>query len=345
MKLFFSTIFDINYLSRGLSLYNSLNLHHKDFILYIVCLDDQVFDYFIKNNKPSIQLISLAEIEDCYQELLSVKHHRSRVDYIFTLSPFYPSYILKNNPHIPFICTLDCDQYFFSNSNCVFEDLENYSVLLMPHRFSKDLSHLLVYGKYNVSFQVFKNDKVGNNCLSLWRNQCLEWCSDVLEEERFADQKYLNKWHSHFGEYIKEIDHIGIGLAPWNLGDNKISLRNGNVYIQDKILILYHYQGLRFIFKKLVYSGFERYGVKPSSAFVTHVLKPIIKVIAGYQQKSYFDVIERYKSSKAEGLFSHITSIGIYYKFGSFLINLDLLYKIKFMRLHGLFNRFKNLYR
>ncbi|MGI8584334.1 MAG: hypothetical protein ACR2KX_19240 [Chitinophagaceae bacterium] len=330
-----------------MALYESIKRHHKNFVLYVVCLDAEVYDYFETNNLTGLQLITLSEIENNYPELLKVKPLRKPVDYIFTLSPYYPGFILQKDPSIPFICSLDCDQYFFSNSEIIFKDLDKYSVLIMPHKFSAHLKHLEIWGKYNVSFQVFKNNTVGNNCLALWRSQCLEWCSDVLDGDRFADQKYLDTWHSYFGDNIKAIDHIGLGLAPWNLSDHKIVHRNGKVYVDDKIMVLYHYQRLRIIFKSLVHTGFNVYQVKPSPVFVRFVLQPVINAIIRYQGKRVADSIKRNSKERENGLYNKIDSYGMFFRFWHMLIDLDIVYKYKLKqtRLHGLYSRFKNLYR
>jgi hypothetical protein len=349
MRLYFASIFDINYLSRGLTLYESIRKWHNDFVLFVVCLDEEVKRYFLVNTLDGIELITISEIEENYQELLEVKNIRSYIDYVFTLSPYYPSFILKKNPSIPFICSLDCDQYFFNNSEFVFQGLENHSVLVMPHRFTEQVKHHSIYGRYNVSFQVFKNNETGNNCLSLWRKQCLEWCSDKLEGELFADQKYLETWDSYFGDEINEIDHIGLGLAPWNLGKKKITLRKRILYVENDLLILYHYQGLRFVSRSLFNSGLSFYRVKPLFSFIRYVLQPIIKSLLFYQNKSGIDSIGRNLHQKTEGksLFKMITSYGMFYIIRNTLINIDFIYRLKIerSRIYGLYTKLKNVHR
>ncbi|MDQ2719734.1 MAG: glycosyl transferase [Bacteroidota bacterium] len=345
--LYFATLLDINYLSRTQAMYESIKRHHNNFVLYIVCLDGEVYDYFKKNGQDNIVLITLKEIEEKYKELETIKSTRNAIDYIFTLSPFYPSYILQKFTHIPFICSLDCDQYFFNNVEFLFKALEKYSVLILPHRFTKDLKHLEVFGKYNVSFQVFKNDDMGNRCLALWRSQCLEWCSDVLEEDRFADQKYLDKWQEHFGNSVQAINYIGIGLAPWNLRDKKIKIRNKKVYVDDKMLVVYHYQGLRIVYKNLINSGLAKYNVTPSSSFVTNILAPIVNAIIQFRDKPVVDNINRNAHAKQKNLIAHISGLGMFYKQGKGLINLDRLYQLKLKKgkAYGLLNRLTNFYR
>jgi hypothetical protein len=345
--LYFATIFDINYLSRGLAFYDSMYKHHRDFVLYIVCLDDKVYSFFLENKFEKVTPVQLAEIENFYPELLVVKAERSKIDYIFTLSPYYPSFILSHNPEIPFICSLDVDQYFFGSCEPVFKELEKHSVLIMPHRFPDKLKHLEKYGIYNVSFQVFKNDPWGRDCLQLWQRQCYHWCKDELEEDKYADQKYLETWDCHFRDNVKAIDNPGLGLAPWNLATYKIAVRNDTVFVGNNKLILFHYQGLRFLNKNLINTGISKYGVKASKIVVRYILQPIVNHLSRTNTKKITDTISRVTVLKENGFLKRINSEGMYCLLGNKMTSLDSVYlfNVKKQRLNGLFNRLKNLYR
>ncbi len=220
-------------------------------------------------------------------------------------------------------------------------------MLITPHRFSKELAHLVIYGKYNVSFQVFKNSEIGNGCLALWRKQCLEWCSDSHEDGRFADQKYLDSWQEHFGEGIKEINYIGAGLAPWNVKNYKISVRNKNVYVDNHKLVLYHYQGLRFVSARIIQSGLAHYNYEPSSDFFRFILRPIVQALLQYQHKRGQYSIVRNPHYQSNTFLGFITSRGMFYISRGLLINLNSIYKFKNekLKLHGIYTKFKNVYR
>jgi hypothetical protein len=343
---YFATLLDYNYLSRLLALHASIGCYHKSFILYIVCLDDKLYDHLSNNQLEHTVLVSVKQIEQFYPELQVLKKERKPIDYIFTLSPYYPSFILERYPDTSFICSLDVDQYFFSNCESIFDDLKNYSVLIMPHRFPDKLKHHEKYGTYNVSFQVFKNDEIGVACLKLWREQCFAWCKDELEGDKFADQKYLNSWKDFFENKVRPIDNPGVGLAPWNIENYPITLRNGNVYVGDNKLILFHYQGLRFLNSRLVNSGFSYYQVATNNVFVHNILRPIITHLSKASKKRK-DTIRRVISEDKKGLVSQINAEGFYYILGEKVINMDRVYYLNNYRkkISGLFNRFKNIYR
>ena len=293
----FAVLIDKNYISRLDLLIYSLNKHCNFSNFFVVALDNFTFEYY-KCRKQIITL-KIDDIHLFYPELDSIKQERDYVSYIFTLSPFFPLYILENFIEIDNICTLDADQFFFSNPKPIFDLLDFYSVLITPHRFTDRLlkGNYDVFGRYNVSFQIFKNDKVGIECLELWKNQCLEWCFDKVEDELYADQKYLDTWKSIFGNSVYEIENKGVGLAPWNFEDLKIDKRYDGVYVNDDKLVLYHYQGLRVLENGIVYTFLDNYAennLKPINKFIYKpiiydLLKFTIKVDSISRNKLIFD--------------------------------------------------------
>ena len=78
----FCTLFDSNYLTRGLALYYSLEKHCADFHLYIFAFDKKCYQVLKKINLSKATIISLTEFEDV--ELLKVKPSRSKAEYCLT---------------------------------------------------------------------------------------------------------------------------------------------------------------------------------------------------------------------------------------------------------------------
>jgi hypothetical protein len=261
---YFSTYFDKNYLTSALVLIDSLEKHCKDFTLFILCLDDFTYRYFNKNNNTNnnIQLISLRDIE-CYDvELKGCKNNRSLVEYYFTLSPCLPLYIL-NKFNIEHICSLDADIKFYSNPEELFNNLNEFSIIVTPHKFSFPNKEKIIYGKNNVSFQIFKNNTVGRNCLEDWRKKCIEWCYDELDDvnSRFADQKYLDTWINEYPGEVKELYDSVSGLAPWNTDNYKIEYKN-NLYYSDNLKIIYfHFQRFKILSNRIAFNAFKEYNI------------------------------------------------------------------------------------
>lgn len=258
----FATLFDINYLSRGLCLIDSLNKTLKNqYHLFVLALDEATSIYFKQNPCSTATILTLSELEAKYQALLAAKDSRSKVEYYFTLSPVLPLYILETYRDCKRITTLDADIYFFSSPLDIFKNYGEDDILITPHSFSSNLQYLVTYGYYNVSFQSFPNTKNALNVLKDWKDKCIEWCSDTLDPETgyFADQKYLDDWKINF-PHIKDIDLPTCGRAPWNIGETHLKYHDGKFEVDGKPLIYYHFHHLR-IYGRYIAHGLYLYGV------------------------------------------------------------------------------------
>jgi len=284
----FATLFDKNYLTRGLALYSSMNEHIENFTLYILALDNEVVEYVENKNEDTLKVIKLTDIEKKYPELIEAKNNRSIVEYYFTLSPVLPLYMLETFPEIDFITTLDADIFFFSNPKPIFDKFKNYSILITKHDFFKELKHLIIYGKYNVSFQSFRRDKEGFDCLNKWKSQCLDWCYDILENDKFADQKYLDTWTSEY-ENVLEIAGSGAGIAPWNISKYNLSQKKNKFFCNNEELVFYHFHGLRYITKSIINHGLKAYKVKINKGSKSIYAKYLKKVSALNKEINFTD--------------------------------------------------------
>jgi len=277
---YFGTLFNINYLNRGLALLESLKRNEASFILYVLCLDDETYNYLQESELSSVSPIRLEEIENFFPELVNAKANRSLVEYFFTLSPALPLYILKKFG-IPQITTLDADIYVYSTLEPIFEEMGSSSILISPHRFSNKLKYKEIYGLYNVSFQSFKNDDIGLACLKDWLDDCVEWCFDRLEEEKFADQLYLNSWIEKY-KSVCVVQHRGAAVAPWNLASHELKIRDSKLYLNNQPLLFYHFHGVKFVSENIVLHNLNEYKVEPSNEIVNHLYGPYVSRLAYY---------------------------------------------------------------
>jgi hypothetical protein len=264
---YFTVFFDKNYLSRGLVLINSLKRNSTAFKIYILCLDAETYDFFTLNKSVYKEIIpiKLKELEEYDLELKVCKENRSLIEYYFTLSPSLPLFILEKW-NLPHICSLDADIKFYASPDPIFSYLETHSVIVTPHKFSDENKELVKYGCNNVSFQIFKNDETGLNCLKKWRNQCLEWCSDYFDEEnqRFADQKYLDEWEDLYGNKVKVLNDNVSGLAIWNINSYTISKKGNQFLSNGENIIFYHFHNMKFLSNRWATNGFKSYHVRPN---------------------------------------------------------------------------------
>lgn len=263
--LYLTTFFDKNYLSRGLVLYNSLKEYTSDFELYILCLDDFTKDYFEKNRAdfPELKTVQLTDVEENDPELAIAKSNRTRIEYYFTLSPCLPLYLLEKF-NLPHICSLDADVLFLNSPKSHFDKLNDFSIVITPHKFSDEITHLSKFGMYNVSFQIFKNNKIGLACLQKWKEECIEFCGDEYDEvnDRFADQKYLDKWLNLYPNEVFVLNDNVSGLAPWNLNNYKVEKKVNSFFSNNEQMIFYHFHHFKIFNEEWAANGFDVYKVK-----------------------------------------------------------------------------------
>ena len=282
--LHFATLFDINYLSRGLALLDSLKKHSSSQLkLFVLCLDKETENFFKKNEFEHVVTINLNSIESWKNELAVSRENRTLVEYYFTLSPALPLYILENFKEIDFITTLDADIVFYDDPNLVFNSFKNHSILITPHRFSEKRKHLEVHGKYNVSFQSFRNDETGNQCLKWWLEKCIHWCKDEmdLKNNRYADQKYLDEFELIYGEKVKVLTEIGAGLAPWNIDNYTIGYNDSKLFVNSEPLIFYHFHHFRIYSKTIFITGVDFYGAITPSLVFDKLFLPYFNLLIG----------------------------------------------------------------
>jgi hypothetical protein len=154
---------------------------------------------------------------------------------------------------------LDADLFFFSDPSPIYQELDEASVLIVGHRFPPHLKYLEDHGIYNVGLLSFRRDGVGPQCLHWWRNRCLEWCYDRVEDGRFADQKYLDDWPTRFPRVVV-LQHKGAGLAPWNVSNHALRLENGQVLVDTQPLVFFHFHGLKQMGRWLYNPDLKDYG-------------------------------------------------------------------------------------
>ena len=242
---YFCTLFDSVYLTRGLVMYESLRKTGESFHLYIVCFDDLAYQILGKINLPDVTLITLGEFED--DELLRVKPERSKGEYCWTCTSSVIKYCLEHYA-LQEITYVDADLYFYQKPSILLHEFHKSgcSVSLSPHNYSTVYEwQAKTSGIYCVQFMTFKADEQGMKILSWWRDKCIDWCFSTFDQEndRFGDQKYLDKWPELFeGVYI--LKNQGAGVAPWNIQNCQVE---EGPKVNGVPTVFFHYHGFKWL--------------------------------------------------------------------------------------------------
>lgn len=289
MKLNFCTLFNANYLSRGVLLYHSLQRHCKNFHLYVYAFDDKTYEFLKNESYPNLTVISLKQFED--PELLRIKPTRSAGEYCWTCSSSTILYSIENFGLDN--CTyIDADMCFYSDPKILVDEMGDNSVLITEHRYTKAYDQSLESGKYCVQFVTFKNTPEGMKVLKWWRDACIDWCYGYIEDGKFGDQKYLDTWTRDF-KGVHELKHLGGGLAPWNMQQYLFS-REANT-IKGKELnsgatfeaVFFHFHGLKLFSNDMVSLTGEKYEMNDEAKelFFKPYVKELIKISEEIRKK------------------------------------------------------------
>lgn len=327
--LTFCTLFDSNYLDKGLVLYDSMKSVMEKFRLYILAMDDKCLEILKKMDLPYVTAISLAEFED--EEMQKIKAERSRAEYCWTCTASLIDHIFETYQEA--YCTyIDSDLYFFKDPKVLLEEMTDSgcSVQIVEHGFGKGwLAEEKVKGagRYCVQFNTFKNDIYGREILSTWKKQCRSHCSMAPGE--MGDQKYLSEWAEKY-EKVHVLQHQGAGVAPWNVFRFRSAEKAGNL-VDKKTkesfeMIFYHFHHLEYIdettvninvFKKelgadkqLVYDIYRIYLEKMEAVKAMladrYGIRPLLKKHPGLVERTTKDKLDELKRMDPKELFYRV---------------------------------------
>jgi len=179
--------------------------------------------------------------------LLDIKRKRDISEYCWTMKPVLIDNLLESYPDITRLTYLDADIFFFSNPKGIYTFGFGKSVWLTPHNYNENIKYVeKEVGKYNSGFISFKNNKHGLECLSWWKNNCLDWCYNTTVGGKFGDQKYLDEFEGRFYG-VTDIRVPGVNVAPWNDEGLLFSNRNEKIIVNGYKLICYHFCGFKIL--------------------------------------------------------------------------------------------------
>lgn len=281
----YCTYFDHNYLSRGLALYHSLQRHAPGSRLWVLCLSEACHSALVALNLPDLVPCSLADFEAADTAVAATRASRSTVEYYFTCSPAWMLFVLDREPGAEWVTYLDGDLYFFAAPDAIYGELEDASVAIIPHRFTAQIERMRKFGTYNVGWVGMRNDRDGRAVIEWWRQKCIEWCHDYVDGGRFADQGYLDAFPT-LSPRVKIVEHVGANLAPWNIGNYRIAVVDGEVRIDGKSpLIFFHFQGLRKDLGFFFFNSHRRYRAPFPAAVRRYIYKPYVDELLTIDEK------------------------------------------------------------
>ena len=247
------TLFDSNYLDKGIVLYHSLERVSKAFCLYVLAMNEKCFEVLTDLNYPHLKPVRLEDFEN--EELIKAKGNRSRGEYCWTCSSSLIKYLLTTYD-LDYCTYIDSDMCFYQDPQILIDEMVYAGAFaqVVEHRFAKGDDRSWRVGTYCVEFNTFKNDKIGLQILNEWVEKCLDSCKQASDGIHWGDQKYLDPIVEKYRDYVNVLQNLGGGVAPWNIAQYKgISSIGNAIVFQEKStkkmfeLVFYHFEGITYL--------------------------------------------------------------------------------------------------
>ena len=239
----FVTLFNSLFLLQGLALHMSMERHVREYVLWILCVDDETYDVLGRLDLPNVRRLKLSDLET--PDLLDVKPGRTIGEYCWTLTPFAPRFVFEADPTVERVTYIDADLWFRKHPKPIFDELDaaGKHVLITDHAYAPEYDQSATSGQFCVQFMTFTRDG-GEHVRKWWERRCIDWCFGRYEDGKFGDQKYLDDWPKRFGDVVHVLHNKELTLAPWNAS----RFPYGSA-------IFYHFHGLRLISKDRIKIG------------------------------------------------------------------------------------------
>ena len=238
------------------TLAKSFKKYHPDWDFYYFILDynDENIkgteDFFISKSIACLSIPNLSSFLMKY-DLLEASTG---------VKPFCFSYLFDKLGY-KYVTFFDADIKVFSSMEETFKELENASMILVPHMLSpinedgKTVSNLGISlaGSYNLGFTAMKNCNDSCIFLKFWKEMLEKHCYLDVHNGTQVDQKWC-EFAPSFINGVKILKDIGLDVSYWNLHERKVVRKGINLYVSDstvknsklKPLKFYHFSGIDF---------------------------------------------------------------------------------------------------
>ena len=253
MNNYFCSLVTKSHISHIISTFYSIYRFNNNYVLFLVIIDDHDDDINkISNNfktklfnKNSIKIVKLSDIINSDNSYLKIYNkyvnytssgkdmmrNNNKVDILrYSIKVCLISYLLKYT-NIDSVIWIDCDLYFISDINDIFDILKTKEVVLTPHfrNTKNEMNRHLIFrdGFFNVGFIGFNKTSI---CLD-WYIQQIYFTCDLIDGYYYYEQKYLD----YFPVLTDNIEILRCGnynISEWNIDTCIREIKeNNNLYI------------------------------------------------------------------------------------------------------------------
>lgn len=261
----YCTLFDSKYAAFGLSLYRSLKRHEPSFQLFILCLDNKIYEVL---SSLKLEHVVLIHQNSVFPKVVdAAREYMTPAQICWLSQPLLCRYVLDSYS-VEHVVYMDSDCYFMNPPEPLWTEISNAGTVAatrVPHRFPPSLEYLAkVSGEFCVQFNYFDKSEGAKKVLEQWTVDCLKYNKDA--PDIYPGQISLDSWSSVSSDTYA-IKDIWAGVAVWNL----LNINWGKIEVNP--VIFYHFHGLYFLENGKCELG----GFKTPKPVVRMIYKPYLK--------------------------------------------------------------------
>lgn len=275
----FCTIISSNYMHYALTLYTSLLKFNPTISLNILTTDNVAMLEKWTSKFPHLNIYGVSDTcEEGIGKELYDKYYQSHIsEFRWSMKSVFMKFLMEQKKYKKVIWA-DADLFFVGDYQFLFDELNEYNVLLTPHwrnsnpsKEQKNFELLFVTGLYNAGFFAANQNAIA--VLDWWANASLYKCEENVNKGAYYDQSYLNLIPIYFDK-VKVLKHRGCNIADWNKEECQRTIdEQGNVLINHKWPI--------------VFIHFTKYAIRGVYSSRDALLKPYLNqwhtIIKSYQ--------------------------------------------------------------
>jgi hypothetical protein len=251
------TITARNYLSLALTLGDSVARHHPE-ARFTVCVADGVDGIPTTPRHPGHQFLDVVDLLP--QEALDDLAFKYNItEFCTAVKPAVFRRIFDSEPATSLVYYLDPDTHLYGRLDPIVDGSTGKTLYLAPHlldcRVADDhpypeYKHLWE-GIFNLGFCAIRRTAAAERVLQWWDARLRDYCYADFTDGLHTDQKWMDYAPAFFRSELQVVDHYGVNTAHWNLGERRLSERNGATFANDDSLIFFHFSGFDFTGKLL----------------------------------------------------------------------------------------------
>lgn len=293
-KLAFLSYFSMDYVVQGLTSIKSFLKFHPSSHGFVVLMDIEAKRIVEQTlSSTNVLVMEISELTMIKREFDRFLRDRNYSEAMLSIKPMLIRHFLDHlDPEI-LLLFFDSDIFFYGRLEL--DQFLNTDVILSKHLFPPQLASSERYGKFNAGFILFANTKNSFKILNEWGSNVSEWCRLSVSDNRYADQKYLDKFE-HLSR-VNVLEDPGINnRQSYFLLPRKLKRVNKSIKIGSFDLVCFHFHGIR-IHSNFISTGFNRYGLVRKPFSVWRLLySPYIKAL----RAEIFEIMSKTKMSSSQ---------------------------------------------